>query len=376
VEFKCSNNTGPLKEILIYNNGSLVEKKPLPGADGKPSPDSSGQATIALATGDNLIQLCAVSEEGVPSAFTPARVKCTAPPQSKNSFIVCVGLSEYQNKNFNLKYAAKDASDMSAALEKAARGRGLEPKVLLLRNQDVTAAIVDKIRAFLATATTDDEVTLFFAGHGLLDKDLGYQFATYTTDFTATENQGIPFEKLESLVEGIKPLKRTVLLDTCHSGEVEEEAKPELLAMVNGPSSPAPAEVAAVKKSTSVATRGMKISETAPKLRHSDFVQLESLFPDSRRAKGANILTSSSGSEFSMESDAWKNGLFTYTFLNALKDPKSDMNGDGNVTFEEISTTVAERVSALSGGSQRPITRGVNREVPSVLAINKAPTAQ
>jgi len=368
VEFKCSNNTGPLKEILIYNNGSLVEKKPLSAADGKASSEASGQTTVALASGDNLIQLCAVSEEGVPSAFTPARVKCTALPQSKNSYIVCVGLSEYQNREVNLKYAAKDAFDMSAVLEKAARGRGFQPKVLLLRNQEVTPEIVDKIRSFLATATTDDEVTLFFAGHGLLDKDLGYQFATYTTDFTATENQGIPFEKLESLVEGIKPLKRTVLLDTCHSGEVEEESKPELLAMVNGASSPAPAEVAGVKKSSSIATRGMRVSEAAPKLRHSDFVQLESLFPDSRRAKGANILTSSSGSEFSMESDAWKNGLFTYTFLNALKDPKSDRNEDGNVTFEEIATTVSERVSSLSGGSQRPITRGVNREVPSVLA--------
>jgi len=366
LSYHAINSAGPLREMRIYNNGALVTTYPLARPDGDLTREAHGKLLIDLKSGENLLQLVAVSNEGVTSQLSATTVVCESPPESKNAYIVCVGLSDYQNKQFNLKYAAKDAADMAEALEKAARSRGLDPKVLLLRNEEVTPDVIQTIRTFLASGTPDDEVTLFFAGHGLLDKDLGYQFATYNTDFSATENQGIPFELIESLVEGIKPLRRTVLLDTCHSGEVEEESKPELLAMIGGQTAATPADVSGIKK-TDIATRGMKINEVAPKLRHSDFVQLERLFPDSRRAKGANILTSSSGSEFSMESDAWKNGLFTYAFLNALKDPKTDINGDANVTFEEVATTVSDRVSALSGGSQRPITRGVNREVPCIM---------
>jgi hypothetical protein len=124
-----------------------------------------------------------------------------------------------------------------------------------------------------------------------------------------------------------------------------------------------------------VATRGMKVKELEPKLRHTDFVELESLFPDSRRAKGANILTSSSGSEFSMESDAWQNGLFTFAFLNALKDEKTDADGDKAVSFSEAAAAVQDKVKTLSGGQQRPITRGVNREAEVALASFGPPPA-
>jgi uncharacterized caspase-like protein len=235
----------------------------------------------------------------------------------------------------------------------------------------VDANAVIKIREFLADATVDDEVTLFFAGHGMLDKDLNYHYARHDTNFQATENIGIQFDELESLVDNIKPLKRTVLFDTCHSGEVEEESKDQVIAMVAGNSAPPP-EAANVQSKT-IATRGMKVSGVEPKVSRNDFLELEKLFPDSRRAKGANILTSSSGSEFSMESAEWNNGLFTYSLLKALKNPETDSNKNGDVSFSEVEESVRKTVTQLSGGKQRPITRGVNREVDVVLASFNAP---
>jgi uncharacterized caspase-like protein len=120
----------------------------------------------------------------------------------------------------------------------------------------------------------------------------------------------------------------------------------------------------------------MKVSGVEPKLSRNDFLQLEKLFPDSRRAKGANILTSSSGSEFSMESAEWNNGLFTYSLLKALKSPETDTNRDGNITFAEVEESVRKSVTQLSGGKQRPITRGVNREADVVLASFNTPKVQ
>ena len=370
LEYGTTSNASPLKHLLVYNNGALVSTIPLVGKDGKPALDVEGSVQVNLASGDNNIQLCAVSEEGVPSAFAEKRVTCTSAPTNSKCFIVACGISEYKDSAFNLRYAAKDAGDIANEFKKNTEARGLDPSVLILKNSDVNLSTTSKIREFLSSATSNDEVVLFFAGHGLLDKDLNYHYARYDTDFSAAENIGIQFEELESLVDGIKPLKRTILFDTCHSGEVEEESKAQALAMVSG-NSPLP-EVANVQ-STKIATRGMKVSGVEPKLSRNDFLQLEKLFPDSRRAKGANILTSSSGSEFSMESAEWNNGLFTYSLLKALQDPATDENKDGYISFSEAAENVKKKVTQLSGGKQRPITRGVNREQdPILVSFNPA----
>ena len=374
MRYSATNNSGNLKYLLVYNNGALVSTMPLLGPEGKPGFDSSGTLNLHLISGLNKIQLCAVNEDGVPSNFAEKSVTCTAPPVSKTAYIVSCGVSEYQDANYNLRYAAKDAGDVAEAFSKSANARGLTPKILCLKNSEVDANAVIKIREFLADATVDDEVTLFFAGHGMLDKDLNYHYARHDTNFQATENIGIQFDELESLVDNIKPLKRTVLFDTCHSGEVEEESKDAVRAMVAGQAAP-PAEAANVQ-STKIATRGMKVTAVAPKVSHSELIDLEKLFPDSRRAKGANILTSSSGSEFSMESPEWKNGLFTYSLLKSLNDPLADSDKNGNLTFSEVAENVKNKVSMLSSGKQRPITRGVNREQDPILVSFNPPKTE
>ena len=370
--YEASNSTGPLKYLRVFNNGALVQTVTLNSDDGRLSRESNGKVEVDLASGENRLQLIAVSKEGFTSAFAEKQVICTAEPNSRRCFIATVGVSEYKDTRFNLKFAAKDAEDMSKVLAEKAQHRGYQPEILVVKNAEVDGTLVGKLREFLSKAGSDDEVVVFFAGHGLLDKNLEYHFARHDTDFDASENMGITFQDLESLVDGIKPLKRTVLFDTCHSGEVEEEDKQQILAMVRGAAIPAADSGVQVR---GVATRGMKVKELEPKLRHTDFIELESLFPDSRRAKGANILTSSSGSEFSMESDAWQNGLFTFAFLNALKDEKTDADGDQIVSFSEAAAAVQDKVKMLSGGHQRPITRGVNREVEVALASFGPPIA-
>lgn len=371
ISYSATNSSGNLKELLVYNNGAMVSKSSLLGKNGEPGLDAEGVVDLHLPSGENKIQLCAVNEDGVPSNFAEKLITCTAEPAARETYIVTCGVSDYKNSSFNLRYAAKDAGDAAEALKKSAESRGFTPKVLTLKNGEVDSETVSKIRNFLASATADDEVFLFFAGHGLLDKELNYHYAKSDTDFSATENIGIQFDELESLVDCIKPLKRTVLFDTCHSGEVEEESKADVRAMVAGQA--VDQSEASNVQSTKIATRGMKVNVIAPKVSHSELINLEKLFPDSRRAKGANILTSSSGSEFSMESAEWNNGLFTYSLLKALQDPATDENKDGYISFSEAAENVKKKVTQLSGGKQRPITRGVNREQdPILVSFNPA----
>jgi len=66
-------------------------------------------------------------------------------------------------------------------------------------------------------------VILFFAGHGILDETMDYYLGTYNVDFTNPKLGGMPYEQFEALTEGIPARNKLVLLDACHSGELDKE---------------------------------------------------------------------------------------------------------------------------------------------------------
>ena len=79
---------------------------------------------------------------------------------------------------------------------------------------------------------------------------------------------------------------------------------------------------------------------------------MNTLFQDLRRGSGATVISSAGGVEFAMESDEWKNGLFTYCLLMGIKSQKADLNGDGKIYLSELQFYVIDRVTKLSKGRQ------------------------
>jgi TPR repeat protein len=69
-----------------------------------------------------------------------------------------------------------------------------------------------------------------------------------------------------------------------------------------------------------------------------------------------------------MESPEWNNGLFTYSFIKSLSDPIADADKNGNITFSEVAENIKNKVTMLSAGKQRPITRGINREIDQIIS--------
>src|SRR4051794_10604908 len=63
---------------------------------------------------------------------------------------VVVGISKYNNKDWNLKYAARDAAELAALLETPAGGGFAKDHVLKLTNEQATTAAVSRaLRSFL-----------------------------------------------------------------------------------------------------------------------------------------------------------------------------------------------------------------------------------
>ena len=61
------------------------------------------------------------------------------------------------------------------------------------------------------------------AGHGVLDQDFNFNFASYDIDTQNPSVNGISFSNIESLVDSIPVRKKLVLIDACHSGELDKE---------------------------------------------------------------------------------------------------------------------------------------------------------
>ena len=75
------------------------------------------------------------------------------------------------------------------------------------------------------------------------------------------------------------------------------------------------------------------------------------------REKGRIIITASSDSEVSKESDDLKHGYFTYYLLKGLKGA-ADVDGDGFIDVNETSSYLNREVPKATGQKQHPVKKG------------------
>jgi uncharacterized caspase-like protein len=217
-----------------------------------------------------------------------------------------------------------------------------------LTGQDVVKSKILEQRSFLEQAGTDDLVMVFIAGHGVLDSDFDYYFATNNMDFNNPQISGVQYSELESLLDGLKAIRKILFMDTCHSGELDKDEVEEDMALIESTDDVTFRAVGTAVKSK----EGMGAYNTSE--------LMKSLFTDLRRGTGATVVSSAGGAEYAMESDEWHNGLFTYCLLNGLKGDLADLNDDNAVSLSEIQQYVIESVSILSKGKQVPTSRMEN----------------
>ena len=367
---KASDSKYRLDRLKVY-----VNNVPVNGRDGEFLREQNTQALertvpIKLAAGRNKIQVSVLNNAGAESLYANAEINCTAKRPKPTLYAVAMGVSEYSNPDWNLKYAAKDARDVLERLRSKAGDNYGEVKELLLTDKEVTNESIAKIRDFLSGATIDDTVLMFVAGHGLLDSKYDYYFGTTDIDFNNPAAAGIAFEEFDDLLADLPSLKKSLLIDTCHAGELDDDEK-TLLASAGGVSAPLPASNGIAMRS--IGTRGMNVKAVEGARGASEWYdRLQGLFVDLRRGSGSTILSSSAGAEYALESSEQQNGLFTYAVLEALDGKNdTDTNKDGSVQMSELGEYVKKRVSDLTNKKQTPNTRRVNLEGDFTLAKTK-----
>lgn len=297
---------------------------------------------VELCEGDNTIEIFVINAKGTESFRKTVNVEY-APPvkKDKHHYVAAIGVSEYADSRFNLEYASKDAGDIVSMLE------GENVKTLLICDSDFTPASLKKISEFFAGARRDDAVTLFYAGHGLLDSDLNYYLSHYNVDFNNPSTNGIAYEDFENILDGVKSVNRLCLIDACHSGEIDkEEYVAENVASSAGTVKFRSAGVGAR------ASKGFGAARTR--------TLFNEIFLDIRWGIGATIVSSAGALEVAMEGEEWKNGLFTWCMKRGISGKTADSDGDGRVSVSELGEYLVREVSRLSCGKQVPTLRARN----------------
>ncbi len=344
LSFQAVDEKYDLKSVNVF-----INDVPLFGRSGKKIQSKlklyEDDFSFDLIDGENKIEISVLNKVGVESLRETVYIKHEAENQG-DLYIVGLGVSNYENENFNLQYAAKDAEDVVGLFESHNIYQEVHSEILT--NEKVTKENILNLKSFFAKAKANDVVLLFIAGHGVLDVDFDYYYCTHNMDFNEPSKFGISYAELEQLFDGIKAVRKLLIMDTCHSGELFKDEVEEVEKTEN-------TEEDVVFRSTNATTelrerKGLKATNEAVK----------EMFNDLNRGTGTTVISSSGGVEYAMESENWKNGLFTYSLLEGITTLKADLNKDGKVYLSEIQEFVHLQVSKISGGKQKPTSRYEN----------------
>ena len=217
---------------------------------------------------------------------------------------------------------------------------------------------------FLPFADRSGSVVLFIAGHGIYDfgSEAVYYYLTYDVDIKNLSKTAANFELIENLLQGVAPRKKLFLIDTCESGEMDDQLQQEYFTMAGNrgirprTSRSIKEELNRLKNADNAMDRGLKLAEKNKNrgVRRYLYEKDRYIYNDLLRRSGAIIFSSSKGGEFSYESSKIKNGFFTESIINALTSKTADKNNDKIVSTEELRDYVIKDVSRRTWEKQHP----------------------
>jgi WD40 repeat protein len=346
-----------LNRLQVWVNGV-----PIYGANGlsllKERTDSIVKTiNIRLSAGDNNIKVSCMNEKGVESLKESFDIVYNPQsPVKPDLYIIAMSVSDYKDKKFDLQYAAKDGKDIAKMFDTLAISRKDFRNIIIdtLLNYRATRKNFFSLKNELLASNVDDQVVVFVSGHGLLNKDMDFYFATYDIDFRNPEKKGISFDNLENILDSIPARKKLLMMDACHSGEVDKEEINDLIASntVNTPGITFRGNV----REYNFKGVSPRINQSGISLSNS-FELMQELFAGLDQGTGTTVISAAAGRGYALESPQWNNGVFTYSIINGLKNRAADKNRDGVITISELKDYSIKEVQLLTGGKQKPTAR-------------------
>ncbi|MFL6209452.1 MAG: caspase family protein [Pyrinomonadaceae bacterium] len=248
---KHSRGSGA-QDLRLFRNGTLV--KVWHGDVLQSGGKAVIETTVPIVAGDNQLMAYAFNRDNVKS--TNAELAITGDASLKRqgtAYIVAVGVNQYANPRFNLRFAVADAQTFAEEVRKAqAHMDAYEHiEVVPLHNKDATKANIllalarlggdapmlpadaPPALAQLKPAQPEDTVIFFYAGHGLahaprfylINHDLGYNGERTAIDQKSLDTMlehCVSDRELETALDKIDAAQIVMVMDACNSGQALE----------------------------------------------------------------------------------------------------------------------------------------------------------
>jgi uncharacterized caspase-like protein len=309
------------------------------------------EATVPVVAGANELKAYAFNRDNVKSADAELAVRGAESLRRRGTaYILAVGVNEYANRSFNLKFARADADAFGAEVSRAqARVQayaGVE--VVPLHDAEATKrniltalarlsggaeplpAGAPAALARLKPARPEDTVFVYFAGHGVARRQTFYMIphdVGYGENFRGSEEErfgllashSISDRELEAALERLDAAQIVLVLDACNSGQALEAEE---------------------KRRGPMNTKGL--------------AQLA-------YEKGIFILTAAQSFQVAKELNRLGHGLLTHALVvQGLRDGEADARPrDGQIVMGEWLDFATDRVPRMQAEEQKRNTRGL-----------------
>ncbi len=326
------------QDVRLFRNGSLV--KVWRGDVLKGQPGAVLETTISVVAGQNQLTAYAFNRDNVKSSDATLAISgADSLKRAATLHVLAVGVNQYANSGYNLKYAGADARAFAEEVERQQRKLGGvgQIEVTTLFDKDATKAnILYALRRLAGSADAkppegapaaletikaaepEDAVVIFYAGHGtaqdqrfyLIPHDLGYAGGRTELDEAALKtilSHSVSDLELEQACEGIDAGHLLMVIDACNSGQALE---------------------------TEEKRRGPMNSKGLAQLAYE---------------KGMYILTAAQSYQAAMEAEQLGHGYLTYALVEeGLKSAAADAAPkDGKVVLREWLDYATERVPRM-----------------------------
>ncbi len=320
LQLSLHDRGGGFGRVEYRVNGEVVTSalaRPL--APRAPAGQRAYKRPFTLANGRHLIEVIAYSANNqVASEAVGVRVNIDDPVQRAPSlYVLSIGVTDYRDNSFDLKYAAADAADFAAILQHQGRGlfQRVEAKVLADRQVSL-AAIRAAFEAMAVQVQPQDVFLLYLAGHGMV-LDGRYHYvphdAIYEND-QLMRRRTLGEERLREWLALVQAGKRVMVIDTCHAGR----ALPRLAAL------------------ELPVRRGVEDKAAIARLMQATGTSVLAAASDKQQAL-AGVVENGQG-----------RGLFTHVLLQGLRGGADIIEQDGYINVEELSAYARREVPRLA----------------------------
>jgi hypothetical protein len=210
----CVKATAPIKKVMISRNGTFVNGF-LPNnivSKGECAFQVDEPLSLKLGLNDLKIEVFTI-DDTISSTVTVEYSFYAA-----RNFALLIGNQSYDDPNINeLDEPVKDVTELYNTLTK---DYNFDPQNVILLKNETKAAIIGKLHELRSLITPNDNLLIFYAGHGYWDEGMG---VGYWLPKDAAKNNPvnwIPNTDLTNYLGAIKTKHTLLIADACFSGGI------------------------------------------------------------------------------------------------------------------------------------------------------------